>query len=114
MLAAIKPLKHQFRKKLIEDLKTSGLETVERIMQTEKGEFVELPKEYVIVCSLFSHCIFVLAIKHFIFTNFPYIGSRNRGFPKLIHLQRNEVMIGIIRTARNVILLDVKEILSQR
>lgn len=43
--AAIKPWKIEFRRKLIEDLKVAGLENVERVVQTDKGEFVDMPTE---------------------------------------------------------------------
>lgn len=43
--AAIEPLKFELRRKLIEDLKASGLDTVERVVQTDKGEFVDMPSE---------------------------------------------------------------------
>lgn len=43
--AKIVPLKHEFRRKLIEDLKAAGLENVERIVRTEQGKIVDLSAE---------------------------------------------------------------------
>lgn len=43
--AAIKPFKDELRRRLIEDLKASGLEKVERVVQTDKGEYVDMPVE---------------------------------------------------------------------
>lgn len=40
--ASIVPLKHGFRQKLIEDLKSAGLENVERVVRTEQGKVVDL------------------------------------------------------------------------
>lgn len=40
--AKIVPLKHELRLKLIEDLKSSGLENVERVVRTEQGKIVDL------------------------------------------------------------------------
>lgn len=37
------PLKHEFRRKLIDDLKASGLTTVERIYRDEEGNLVDTP-----------------------------------------------------------------------
>lgn len=46
--ASIVPLKHEYRRKLIEDLKATGMENVERIVRTEQGKIVELGgEEYV-------------------------------------------------------------------
>lgn len=39
--AKIAPLKHEFRRRLIEDLKASGMENVERIVRTEQGKIVD-------------------------------------------------------------------------
>lgn len=39
--ASIVPLKHEYRRKLIEDLKATGMENVERIVRTEQGKIVE-------------------------------------------------------------------------
>lgn len=41
--AKIGPAKHALRQKLIEDLKASGLEKVEQIVQSEDGKVHELP-----------------------------------------------------------------------
>lgn len=38
----IVPLKHELRLKLIEDLKSSGLENVERVVRTEQGKIVDM------------------------------------------------------------------------
>lgn len=40
--AKIVPLKHELRLKLIEELKSSGLENVERVVRTEQGKIVDL------------------------------------------------------------------------
>lgn len=41
--AEIGPLKHIFRKELIDNLKASGLEKVEQMVQTEEGKVYEPP-----------------------------------------------------------------------
>lgn len=41
--ARIGPLKHMLRKKLIDDLKASGLEKVEQIVHTDEGQIYEPP-----------------------------------------------------------------------
>lgn len=38
---SIVPLKHEFRRKLIEDLKAAGMYNVERIVRTEQGKIVD-------------------------------------------------------------------------
>lgn len=38
--AKIKPLKHELRQKLINELKTAGHEKVEQLVQTEEGEVI--------------------------------------------------------------------------
>lgn len=43
--ANIVPLKHEFRRKLIEDLKDVGLVNVERVVRTEQGKIVDLGGE---------------------------------------------------------------------
>lgn len=43
--AQIVPLKHEFRRKLIEELKAAGLDKVERVVRTEAGKVVELSNE---------------------------------------------------------------------
>lgn len=43
--AKIVPLKHELRQRLIEDLKESGLENVERVVRTEQGKVVDLGGE---------------------------------------------------------------------
>lgn len=40
--AKIAPLKHELRLKLIEDLKSSGLVNVERVVRTEQGKIVDM------------------------------------------------------------------------
>lgn len=40
--AKIVPLKHELRLKLIEDLKSTGLANVERVVRTEQGKVVDL------------------------------------------------------------------------
>lgn len=44
-IASIKPLKHEFRRKLIEELKASGLDIVERVAADDSGRIVEDAKE---------------------------------------------------------------------
>lgn len=43
--ARIVPLKHEFRMRLIEDLKSSGMENVERVIRTEQGKIVDMTSE---------------------------------------------------------------------
>lgn len=43
--AKIVPLKHEFRRRLLEDLKEAGLENVERVVRTEGGKVVDLAGE---------------------------------------------------------------------
>lgn len=41
----IVPLKHQLRLNLIAELKEAGLEKVERVVRSEKGQIVDQPSE---------------------------------------------------------------------
>lgn len=43
--AKIVPLKHEFRRRLIDELKEAGLDKVERVVRTEGGKVVELGSE---------------------------------------------------------------------
>lgn len=43
--ANIAPLKFEFRRKLIEELREAGLDKVERVVRTEAGKVVELSSE---------------------------------------------------------------------
>lgn len=43
--AKIAPLKYEFRRKLIDELKEAGLDKVERVVRTEAGKVVELSSE---------------------------------------------------------------------
>ncbi|XP_031634250.1 39S ribosomal protein L28, mitochondrial isoform X2 [Contarinia nasturtii] len=43
--AKIVPLKHEFRRKLIEDLKAVGMQNVERVVRTEQGKIVDFSGE---------------------------------------------------------------------
>lgn len=44
--ASIVPLKHQLRQNLIAELKAIGLDTVERVVRTEKGNIVDMETGY--------------------------------------------------------------------
>lgn len=43
--AGIIPWKHQYRRKLIDELIASGLTKVERVVKTDMGEYTEIPVE---------------------------------------------------------------------
>lgn len=43
--ANIVPLKHELRRRLIEDLKATGFDKVERVVRTEAGKVVDLASE---------------------------------------------------------------------
>lgn len=42
--AKIVPLKHEFRQRLIEDLKLAGLDQVEHVVRSEQGKIVDLTR----------------------------------------------------------------------